>query len=70
VRLALNIVWLTLIVLAYRTEGLVEIAENISAEYPEGILRMAQISMSIALFVMAVVTAMLVATDVVRLFRR
>jgi len=70
VRLALNLVWLALIVLAYRTEGLVEIAENISAEYPEGILRMAQISMSIALFFMAAVTAMLVATDLVRLFRR
>jgi hypothetical protein len=70
VRLALNSVWLTLIVLAYRTEGLVEIAENIAAEYPEGILRMAQISMSIALFGMAAVTAILVATDLVRLFRR
>jgi len=70
VRLALNLVWLALIVLAYRTEGLVEIAENISAEYPEGILRIAQISMSIALFVMAAVTAILVATDLVRLFRR
>jgi hypothetical protein len=70
VRLALNSVWLTLIVLAYRTEGLVEIAENIRAENPEIILMMAQASMSIALFVMAVVTAMLVATDVVRLFRR
>ena len=69
-RLVLNLAWLTLIVLAYRTEGLVEIGENIRAENPDVVLRMVQISMSIALFVMAVVTAMLVATDVVRLFRR
>jgi hypothetical protein len=69
-RLALNLAWLSLLVLAYRTEGLVEIAENIRAENPEVVLRMAQVSMSIALFVMAVVTAMLVATDLVRLFRR
>lgn len=69
-RLALNIAWLALIVLAFRAERLIEIAENIRAENPEGVLWMAQLSFSTVLFVMAVVTAMLVATDLVRLVRR
>ena len=69
-RLVFNVVWLALIVLAYRTEGLLEIAEVTRPGNPEGVLAMAQASMNIALFVMAIVTAMLIATDVVRLFRR
>jgi len=69
-RLVLNVAWLTLIVLAFRAERLVEIAENVSSQNPDGVLWMAQASMSTVLFVMAIVTAMLVATDVVRLFRR
>ena len=69
-RLALNVAWLALIVLAFRTEALIEIAANVSAENPEGVLAMARISMKIALSVMGVITAMLIATDLVRLFRR
>jgi hypothetical protein len=69
-RLVLNLAWLTVFVLAYRTEGLVEIAEIIRSENPERVLRMAQISMSVALFGCATVTAILAATDVVRLLRR
>jgi hypothetical protein len=69
-RFVLNIAWLTVFVLAYRTEGLVEIAEVIRSENPERVLGMAQTSMSIALFGCATVTAILAATDVVRLVRR
>jgi len=69
-RLVLNLVWLTLFVLAYRTEGLVEIAEIIRSENPERVLRIAQVSMQITLFALAATTAILAATDVVRLFRR
>jgi len=69
-RLVLNLAWVALFVLAYRTEGLVEIAENIRSENPERVLAMARASMSIALFVVAGVTAILAATDVVRLVRR
>ena len=70
VRLILNVAWLALIVLAFRAPGIIEIAENVSAENPEAVLAMARISMKIALAVMGVVTATLVATDVVRLVRR
>jgi hypothetical protein len=69
-RLVLNLAWLTVFVLAYRTEGLVEIAEVVRSEDPERVLRMAQASMQIALFVCAAITAILAATDVVRLVRR
>jgi hypothetical protein len=51
-------------------ENLVEIAENIRSENPERVLAMARTSMSIALFVLAGVSAALAATDVVRLVRR
>jgi hypothetical protein len=69
-RLVLNLAWLALFVLAYRTEGLVEIAEVVRSENPERALRMAQVSMQITLFVLAAVTAILAATDAVRLVRR
>ncbi len=69
-RLVLNLAWLALVVLAYRTEGLIEIAENIRSQYPERVLAMAQFSMRAALFVIAAISATLVATDVVRLVRR
>ena len=69
-RLVLNLAWLALFVLAYRTEGLVEIAEVVLSDDPERVRRMAQVSMSIALFGCATVTAILAATDVVRLIRR
>ena len=69
-RLVLNIAWLTLLVMAFRTEGLVEIAANIRAPYPEAILRMAQVNLRITLAVFALVSAVLVATDLVRLVRR
>lgn len=69
-RLALNLAWVAVFVLAYRTESLVEIAENLSSENPERVLAMARASMSIALFVLAGVSAILAATDVVRLVRR
>jgi hypothetical protein len=69
-RLVLNLAWLALFVLAYRTEGLIEIAQNISAEDPERILGTAQASMRITLLVLALVSVTLAATDVVRLVRR
>jgi hypothetical protein len=69
-RLVLNLAWLALFVLAFRTEGLVEIAENVRSENPERVLGMAQTSMHVALFGLALVCAALAATDVVRLFRR
>ena len=62
--------WLALFVIAYRTEGLVEIAENVRAENPERILSIARSSLSITLFVLAAISAVLAATDAVRLFRR
>lgn len=69
-RLVLNLAWVALFVLAYRTGGLVEIAENIRSENPERVLAMARTSLSITLFVLAGVSAILAATDVVRLVRR
>ena len=69
-RLALNLVWLAVFVLAYRSGGLVEIAEVIRSSNPERALRIAQTSMSVALFVLAGVSAILAATDAVRLVRR
>jgi hypothetical protein len=69
-RLVLNLAWLSLFVLAYRTEGLVEIAVNAGADNPERVLSIARTSMDITLFVFAVVSAILAATDVVRLMRR
>jgi len=69
-RLVLNIAWLALFVLAYRTEGLVEIAQNIRAEDPARILGIAQASMRVTLLVLALVSVTLAATDVVRLVRR
>ena len=69
-RLVLNLAWLAVFVLAYRAERLVEIAEIVRSENPERVLGMAQVSMSIALFGCAIVTAILAATDVVRLIRR
>jgi hypothetical protein len=69
-RLVLNLAWLGLFVLAFRTAGLVEIAENIRSENPERVLQIAQTSMRVTLFVLALVCAGLAATDIVRLFRR
>jgi hypothetical protein len=69
-RLVLNLAWLALFVLAYRTEGLVEIAQNIRADDPERILGIAQSSMRVTLVVLALVSATLAATDAVRLVRR
>jgi hypothetical protein len=69
-RLVLNLVWLSLFVMAFRTDGLVEIATNLRAEDPERMLRIARDSLKITLFVFALVSAALVATDAVRLARR
>jgi hypothetical protein len=69
-RFALNTAWLVLIVLAFRTPGLIEIAENVRAENPENLRRVAALCLDIALFVLGIVTAALVATDAVRLVRR
>jgi uncharacterized membrane protein len=66
----LNAIWLALWVMAFRTEGLVEIATNIRSDVPDAILRMAQVNLRITLAVFAAVCAVLVATDVVRLVRR
>jgi len=69
-RLVLNLAWLGLFVLAFRTEGLVEIAENIRSENPERVLQIAQTSMRVTLFALSLVCAGLAATDLVRLVRR
>jgi hypothetical protein len=69
-RLVLNLAWLAVFALAYRTGGLVEIAEVIRSSDPERALRIAQTSMSFTLFVLAGISAILAATDVVRLVRR
>ena len=69
-RLVLNLVWLAVFVLAYRSGGLVEIAEVIRSSDTERALRIAQTSMSVTLFVLAGVSAVLAATDAVRLVRR
>ena len=69
-RLVLNLAWLALFVIAFRTEGFVEIATNLRADDPDNILRIAQNSMRVTLFVLALVSAGLAATDLVRLFRR
>jgi hypothetical protein len=69
-RLVLNLAWLAIFVLAYRTESLVVIAENLRSENPERVLEMARTSMSITLFVLTGISAILAATDVVRLVRR
>ena len=69
-RLELNLAWLGVFVLAFRTPGLIEIAENVRAENPERVLNVAQNSMRVTLFVLSLVCAGLAATDAVRLFRR
>jgi hypothetical protein len=69
-RLVLNVAWLALFVLAFRTEGLLEIATNIRADNPESILRNVQAVMRGTLFVLALISAALAATDLVRLVRR
>jgi hypothetical protein len=69
-RLVLNVAWLALFVLAFRTEGLLEIATNLRADDPERILRTVQRVMHGTLFVLALISAALAATDLVRLVRR
>ena len=69
-RLVLNLAWLALFVVAFRTEGLLQIASNIRAENPEVVLRVAQNSLRVTLAVLAAISAALVATDLVRLVRR
>jgi hypothetical protein len=69
-RLGLNAIWLALFVMAFRSEGLLEIAANLRADNPESMLRVAERSMRVTLFVFATISAALVATDLVRLFRR
>jgi hypothetical protein len=69
-RLVLNLMWLALFVLAYRTAGLVEIEDVIRAANPERVLEIAQTALRITLFVLAAVSAILAATDIVRLVRR
>ena len=69
-RLVLNAAWLTVLVLAFRAEGLIEVAANVRAANPENVRWTAALCLDTTLFAMSIVTAALVATDVVRLFRR
>jgi len=69
-RLVLNIAWLALFVVVFRTDGLIEIAANLRADDGAAVLRTAELVFRGALFVLALVSAALVATDIVRLVRR
>lgn len=69
-RLVLNLAWLSLFVLAYRTEGLVQIAVNAGSDDPQRVLAVARTSLDVTLGVLAAVCAILAATDIVRLVRR
>ena len=69
-RLVLNAAWLALFVIAFRADGLVQIAQNLRAGDPDQVLWIAQLAFRILLFVLALVSAGLVATDAVRLVRR
>lgn len=69
-RLVLNVAWLALFVAAFRTEGLIEIAANVRADDGAAVLRTAERVLRGTLFVLALVSAALAATDVVRLVRR
>jgi hypothetical protein len=69
-RLVLNASWLALFVAAFRTDSLVQIAQNLHAANPDSVLRIAQVSFRVMLFALALVSAGLVATDAVRLLRR
>ena len=69
-RLVLNVAWLALFVVAFRTDGLIEIAANVRADDGAGVLRTAELVFRGTLFVLALVSAMLATTDIVRLCRR
>jgi hypothetical protein len=57
-------------VVAFRTDGLIEIAANLRADDGAAVLRTAERVFRGALFVLALISAALVATDIVRLVRR
>ena len=70
-RLGLNAGWLALVVLLFRTDGLIEGASTlVDAGAAERAVTMVEISLRITLFVLGVITAGLIAMDVVRLVRR
>ena len=70
-RLSLNVAWLATFALAYRAEGLLEAAQiGAAAGDVDGVLTLAQRGLNIVLIGLAAVTAVLIATDVVRLLRR
>jgi hypothetical protein len=69
-RLVLNSIWLVLVVMVFRTPGLLEATGGNDATATQGALRWAQTALHFALGIWTVVVAALIATDVVRLVRR
>jgi hypothetical protein len=69
-RLILNSAWLVLVVLVFRTPGLLEATGGSDAAATQGALRLAQTTLHFALGIWTIVVAALIATDVVRLVRR
>jgi hypothetical protein len=68
-RLGLNVGWLVALVLVFRTDGLITVVPTDGAT-TETALKIAQGVFDVTVAVLAVVTAALIATDVVRLVRR
>jgi hypothetical protein len=69
-RLALNLIWLVLVVLLFRTEGLLAASDGSDPSAAMSAMGLAQTTLHWALGILAVVLAALIATDVVRLIRR
>jgi hypothetical protein len=68
-RLVINVAWLVALVLVFRTDGLITVVPT-DAGTTDTALRIAEIVFDVTVGGLAVVTAALIATDVVRLVRR
>ena len=69
-RLVLNVCWLLAFVLFFRTDGLIEATGSADGDSLERAVNIAEWILRIVVGALTVVTAVLIATDVVRLFRR
>jgi hypothetical protein len=70
-RLCLNAAWLALVVLLFRADGLIEAGTALNgAGEAERAVRMMETSLRVTLFVLGMIMAALIATDIVRLVRR
>ena len=70
VRLLINIAWLAALVIVFRTEGLLTVVTDGGVTTADSALAIARVVFNVAVAGMTIVTAALVATDVVRLVRR